>query len=222
MWLCRRGLSYLAQLTIKCGAQLEIVSALGYTPLHAAVDLGDASLVAFLLGRQAPIDFSSSDGATALHRAAMKGNFVLTSLLIERGALLNVQTKDGYTALHYAVQEGHDEVVNLLLWYKASMELTDCFNRTPLHIAAWVGNQTIAGILIDYGAHINAQRCELTALDVADRMGHNGIVNDLLKKGASRFLIDKEKLHKQLLLPLHEIEVPEGCVQISPQWCDAE
>ena len=200
MWVCRFGDLSLVTLLINYGAKLDVVSELGYSPLHAAVESGDSDIVALLLCHGADPNAMTSEKATPLHYAVIKGNILIIRILLENGANPNLQTNDGYTPLHFAAQEGQDKVIMRLMEHnKLDIELTDKLHRTPLHIAVWLKRISTTRYLVDFGADVNACKCDMTPLDVADKVENMDLINFLYDQGARRFHDDRASLQLEII-----------------------
>ncbi|GLH16945.1 E3 ubiquitin-protein ligase mind-bomb, partial [Gryllus bimaculatus] len=87
------------------------------TPLHLAVEKGDAAVVKLLLERGADVRAVARDGRTALHVAAENGQVKAMELILQTGAEqdLNVVDSRGEAAVHVAMEKGHKRLVELLL-----------------------------------------------------------------------------------------------------------
>ena len=79
----------------------------GRTPLSAAVVVGNAEVVKFLITRKANVDLAEDvGGETALHCAAVVGNVSMIELLMSKGARHDVRSKFECTPLHSAAYHG--------------------------------------------------------------------------------------------------------------------
>ena len=75
---------------------------LGWTRLHAAVDIGVPELVQSALAENVAIDARGRDGKTALHIAVERSNRLI-EFLASQGAELDLKDKDGRTPLDIAM-----------------------------------------------------------------------------------------------------------------------
>ena len=110
----------------------------------------------------------------------------------------------GMMALHVAALRGHTEIVRLLLAHKADSNAKDGDGTPPLHYAVGFDHPGVAELLLAGGAAVNTfapwtmsrpqgpyfggpperMRLELTALELAVRLGKVALVRPLLAKGA--------------------------------------
>ncbi len=146
-------------------------------------------------------------GGTALHWAAFRGNDGLVALLISRGALVGALNSAHRTPLALAKIAGHPSVVDILRASEPPIieavrandiatirqlldEHPEAVNdagaadgATALHWAAWRGSQPIARLLLASGASRTARNSAgETPLHVAERAGHEAIVDMLLER----------------------------------------
>jgi ankyrin repeat protein len=75
-------------------ASPDIVTKDGWSPLHAAVNLGDLDITSLLVDSKAALNTKTKDGKTPLHFAVDKDNVKIAKLLITKGASINIADKD--------------------------------------------------------------------------------------------------------------------------------
>lgn len=120
-----------AQLKAKIGLML------GLTPLHAAAQNGQCSMVELLLSAGATVDLANTLGqSTALHFAIKNGHGAVVTQLLRAGAAINTADSSGDTALHLAVQKGNTEVVQELLQAGANKNTINKNGFTPAGLAS--------------------------------------------------------------------------------------
>jgi uncharacterized protein len=86
---------------------IETPDALGFSPLHIAVQNNDCRLITTLIGAGAQIEATTEDGATPLLLAADMGRVEVAVILLNKGAQLLYKDKEGWQAIHWAAQFGH-------------------------------------------------------------------------------------------------------------------
>lgn len=86
----------------------------GDTPLVWASEMGNTSVVKWLLNMGADLNKCEYDGWSALHWAARNGHIEVTKVLVSHGAHLDQQDSKGYIPLDWALDRGHWDVVDVL------------------------------------------------------------------------------------------------------------
>ncbi|HYH92528.1 MAG TPA: ankyrin repeat domain-containing protein [Candidatus Saccharimonadales bacterium] len=152
--------------------------------LFAAVEAGDASRVAELVGADAELAAArDAEGVSALMRARYRFDRAVTDALLAADPELDVFeatalgyvdrlrerleedparagafSPDGFTALHYAAFFGKIEVARILLEHGASVDAytTNAFANQPLHAAAAGRNVELCRVLLAAGADVDA------------------------------------------------------------------
>jgi ankyrin repeat protein len=184
----------------------------GRTALIGTTAEGCSTVVGALLSREADPNFADNDGRTALMYALESGRKDLIQALLQRSAGVNARDSKGRTALTYAVMAQRIDLAQQLLLSNADVRSGDNENQTPLMYAAAAGSEEMVQILLDAGADPKAETWSLhlvrynpvgipletdkkgeeglpsalTALDIARRRGHSGIVELLQKADARR------------------------------------
>jgi hypothetical protein len=125
------------------GAELDASGASGWTPLHRAVRLGDANLVAALLESGASHSRQTRfSGETPLHLAAQCGLLAVVQVLLDAQADPNAKTTaKEWTPLHFAAQHAvYADVAGLLLKAGADPNAEAIRGVTPAQLARRSGN----------------------------------------------------------------------------------
>ena len=158
-----RGNSPMCALLLKLGADLNVVSDSGYTPLMWSLANGSSEDAAALLlkaGANPDPDAESritiSTSTTPLILAATNGMTAIVKALLKRNVAVDKVDGDGWTALKRASNEGQEEIVTLLLKAGASPNIADHEGWTPLINAAGKGHVGVCKALLKAGADANA------------------------------------------------------------------
>lgn len=109
------GQREVAMALLAAGADPNLGSDTGYTPVIAAASVGDARILTDLLN--AGGDLNAADTRhhfSALHIAALRGHVQAIQVLLDHGADLHARTAGGMTAAELADQRGHADAARLL------------------------------------------------------------------------------------------------------------
>ena len=128
-----------------------------WTPLIAAVNFKQESIVKVLLQHHAKADFQEKEGFSPLGIACGLGNKSIASLLLEAGADPNLKVQDGCTALYLASSLGYHEIVKLLLNFNADPNIQCDDNASPLLIATSFKQKKVVKLLLHSGAYVDLQ-----------------------------------------------------------------
>lgn len=150
-------------LLLKFGADLNIVSDSGYTPLMWSLANGSSEDAAELLlkaGANPDPDAESkiaiSASTTPLILASTNGLTAIVKALIKRNVAVDNTDGNGWTALKHVSDNGHDEIITLLLKAGASPNIVDREGWTALINAAGKGHVEVCKKLLKAGADVNA------------------------------------------------------------------
>ncbi|XP_069774149.1 ankyrin-1-like isoform X1 [Narcine bancroftii] len=167
--------------------------------LHIAARNDDTRTAAVLLQNDPNPDVLSKTGFTPLHIAAHYEKLNVAHMLLSRGANINFTPKNGITALHIASRRGNTNMVRFLLDREAQIDARTKDELTPLHCAVRNGHVQIAEILLDRNAPIMAKtKNGLSPIHMAAQGDHLDCVRLLLQYKAE---IDDVTLDN--LTPLH-------------------
>ena len=185
---------------LNAGADPNISSDTGETPLFVAVECADTRKIKILLEAGADANARTKDGKTALiHYLLVKDGFVImeevVASLLEGGTDVNARMNDGTTALIVATGKNQGfsqlpKVIKMLISADADINAKDKDGLTPLINAAGIRGENLKtneaiSMLINAGADVNARmKDDTTALARAaqQRLADNFI--PLLKAGA--------------------------------------
>ncbi|OHS95793.1 hypothetical protein TRFO_38070 [Tritrichomonas foetus] len=133
-------------------------------PLHLASRLGAASIVEFLLSKNADPNVITVEKDNALHFAAQTGFTDIGQLLIKFTDLINAKNNEGVslyfpnqTPLHIAAANGSMDFFVLLAENGGDLETKDRNGWTPLHFATHDDHLNIVQYLLDHRVDFNPQ-----------------------------------------------------------------
>ena len=153
----RAGHVGILSLLLEHGADLDVRSRNGFTPLLQASCGGILEAGQFLLDRGADIDARNNSNRTSLFWSVFNGHVEFSRMLLERGARINtLDGQFGSTPLHWAVQHRNIQAVRLLLEHGADVNVGNEYGWTPSHLVPKSGSQEgyqeIMELLLEYGA----------------------------------------------------------------------
>ena len=176
-WALFTGRKALTELVLDAGADVNIESKAGETPLDVAAYGFSAAIGEMLVARGAEV--------SSLHAATFVGDLSKAKAFVDGGVDVNKKNGMGGTALHSAAAGGHSEVATFLIDKKADVNAQTRGGQTPLHVAAEAGHQDVVELLLARGADVNVKdKKDRTALDLAQEAGKSEIIELLLKHGA--------------------------------------
>ena len=161
----------------------------GFTALHHAASLNNATMIRLLHTHQANINarMEGESGAAPIHVATMYTSLDAIVTLHQLGCNISAFDDDDLTPLHYAVESEDMNTVSLLL--KLNANVTACGSSgAPLHIAAKKDNLEIIQVLVQNGhpADIDMRDTEdYTPLHVAAQNGCDRSAALLVSMGAN-------------------------------------
>lgn len=169
------GRQFMCALLLQAGARPTDVTEHGWTPLHAAVSVGDVDTVAWLLRFGAPVD-------------------VRTTVTFEAG---NRHIPKGSTPLHCAtrgVGKEQTDIVKMLLRMRSDIQSRDGFGYTPLLSAAKYQNRSLLALLVANGADVtDIVEVPAGSEDHDDKIGWNALFFAALRGNAPavKYLLGK-------------------------------
>jgi len=167
---------------------IETPDALGFSPLHIAVQNNDCRLLTTLIEAGARTEATTNEGGTPLLIAADMGHIEAAETLLNKGAQLGHKDKEGWQAIHWAAQFGHLEMVEYLcskaLVSISADEIKANDGTTPMHCAAEGGHLHVIKFLIKNGFEVAPRNkaCQTPEM-LARKNGYNTIVQALIEVG---------------------------------------
>ncbi|XP_064649701.1 ankyrin-3-like [Lineus longissimus] len=159
------GNTGLAELLIKCGANIDLCNLKGYPPLLYACSSCNPDVVNLLIKLGAKVEqyYRGDDGILRgpfLHAVVGmgKGSYKGVEKLLEKG--INVQTPDqgGCTALHLAARFGDVDCVGILIEHGANVNAVEpVTGRTPLYFACNAHHYDVVRYLVEHGSNMEAK-----------------------------------------------------------------
>jgi ankyrin repeat protein len=192
------------------GGNVNTPNAMGWTPLHNAINRGDLGLVKDLVEHGADINKASGDQLAPLLFACdvcgidnnQNERRKIILYLIEMGANIEHRDQTTYqTALHLAAgAEGSTAALNAILSLPVDTEARDAEGLTPIFYAVGRDSTRAIELLVKHHANLNALDMQeaQTPLMHAVREGSAEDVRILLELGANPWLADasgKSALH---------------------------
>ena len=175
------------QALIDGGADMEIRSNVGSTPLLFASSSGHLAIVKVLVGAGADVQAADNKGATCLIKGVWCGCSLQEGLELMRYLVglpevdVNHADENGMTALHWAAKRYYPDVVQVLIDGGADIEARNNLGRSPLLVACENGDVAKVKMLVEAGAGVRATDIAgNTCLILAAHFGHTEIMRYLI------------------------------------------
>lgn len=146
--------SKFTQVLLKRGADPNLTTSFGLTPVHIAAHEGQLEVLSFLLNSGPDLSIRAEDGSTALIAAAYGTKPEAVRLLLHYGAPVSDFNTDGESALHHAIIDSDVDLVRDLLKHGIDPSIQSRRGGSALHLAAFKGYAEIVDELLDQGADI--------------------------------------------------------------------
>ncbi|XP_045166338.1 ankyrin repeat domain-containing protein 10-like [Mercenaria mercenaria] len=114
-WSCCRGYLDIVHLLLLHGADVNMSTAWGATPLHASADHNHVDILILLLKYGANVNQQTTNGDTPSHLASYRGYAECVQRLAERGANVEIRNNKRHTPIQEAYMRGHYEIYRYLL-----------------------------------------------------------------------------------------------------------
>jgi cytohesin len=183
----------IAELLIDNGADVNVKSGFGHTPLHWAAGNWAASeevndegrqVAELLIAKGADVNAKTDNGRTPLDFAIQFKKPETADLLRKHGGKTGEWLKAG-ESIHIAARVGHIEAVKQHLAEGVDVNAKDKDSKTPLLHAAVDGHKDVVELLIAKGADVNAKnKYGGTPLFYAVADGYKDVVELLIAGGA--------------------------------------
>ncbi|XP_018907926.2 uncharacterized protein [Bemisia tabaci] len=137
----------MVKLLLKKGANVNVSTCYGTTPLHLAVREGYQPITELLLKYKPNLEFRTSQGSTALFLAVKNQHEKIVEALLDKGADPNDIDDSGNYPIHVAINSGNVNVVKALLNKGAYFDAVDDSINSPLDLARKTGNVKLITLL---------------------------------------------------------------------------
>ena len=117
------------------GANIEMTSSNGRTPLYSASRWGHLEIVKVLIAGGGDVNKAEWYGRTPLYTASCNGHLKIVNVLIASGGDVNKADNEGKIPLFNASKYGHLEIVKVLIANKANFLCKNNDGETPLDVA---------------------------------------------------------------------------------------
>jgi len=169
------------------GADVNVATKIGVTPLGHASAKGDPECVQALLANKAALRTESDKGVSPLGAAVNKGSVEIVKMLLDAGAPVDASAQYG------ALDTKNEEIENMLLDAGSNPNSLNLDGKSALHQAAQYGSTEICAYLADQGHDVNLKDAKgFTPLMEASQGGHKGVTRFLLSRGADAHATDLE------------------------------
>ena len=169
-----------------------------YTPLEAAVVIGDIEMAQYLLTNGAEV-VNAGKRTSLLSTAASKGNEAILGILLNAGADIDYGDDSTEPPLFRAIAEQQLGSMKFLIEAGANVKAQRCLNTlfdasgpaiTPLSAAVWSGFEDGVRLLLEHQVDIHAtskfsNKNPESPLHTAARQGFGHIARQLLEYGAN-------------------------------------
>lgn len=174
------------------GADVNITTEEGDTPLHIASANGSMEVVKILYQHNAGINVKNKEGNTPLMNAVIYSQLPVATYLLFSGADPRIKNKNSWTALHYAAEGAKCdelffdcvEMITILINAGAGVNERDIDGFTPAFVAAISDRLVLLKVLVKHGADLNLKGTRGAGIihEVAYR-GNIEVVSYLLDQG---------------------------------------
>ncbi|PVY76292.1 ankyrin repeat protein [Tamilnaduibacter salinus] len=136
---------------LKRGANPDLASLSGRTPLMVAAREGNQEVIRMLLSAGAEVNRQAQNGHSPLSMAALNGNLSTAKRLLTAGANVNI-APGGRSLLMHVIERGDLLMAEALIAAGANTEYQAADGQTALDVARQVNNRDLEMLLIQAGA----------------------------------------------------------------------
>ncbi|MDO5305663.1 MAG: ankyrin repeat domain-containing protein, partial [bacterium] len=217
IWASFNGNLAMVKNLAEAGANVNVVNADGFTPLHAAVESENPEVVRYLLQRGAKINTATvQDGTTPLHTACYKGNKEIAQILIVAGANIEAKTVHGATPLVTATFYGKKDIVECLKANGAKIDVESKEGEVLAKSAITANKTESYDELVKAGADVNmTDENGKTMIQAAVEKNDVKTVETLIKDGANVNVVCKYK-ESSNVTPLMTAVIDKNVAVIKP------
>ena len=167
-WAAKNGNPEMTLLLIQAGADPNVKSKVGKTPMTVAAESGKVEVLEVLVENGGTIEaIDQIGGSPLLWAAGLSPSSDTLEYLIKVGGNVNLIDTNGMTPLIWAAGIGQPSSVKTLIDNGADLEVVEIHQKeTALMRAARIGKPETLGYLIDAGANLN----------VRNALGHNALL----------------------------------------------
>ena len=152
---CIYGDSAIIQTLLNAGAQVNVTTYDGITPLQICAADASTEVVKALLDAGAAPDAANLMDQTPLMWAASKGHLATMELLLEHGADINKATASGFNPLFFAIKSGSLEAAHLAADAGADLNHRSVDGTSAAQLAMYQKNYPAAHWIISQGANLD-------------------------------------------------------------------
>jgi ankyrin repeat protein len=173
-------------LLLEKGADVNIKTLDGRTPLHNAAEAANKNVVELLISKGAKVNVKNDSDCTPFFYAVVRGHKEIINLLLANGAEIDVKDRKAKIMLHSAASNGIKNLVDLMISKGADIITKSENGGTLLHSAAAGGLNELAQMMIEKDAKVNEKNLySLTPLHLAAINGKTKMVELLLANEAN-------------------------------------
>eukprot|EP00667_Euglena_gracilis_P018536 EG_transcript_19717 len=154
----------------------------GPSELCAAIQRADhAAVQQLLLAKRANPNYAPGPQYdTAMHCVARSGDLRMLKLLVDSGRPLDMHATNAAGRMPWVVafMGGHREMAERM--FHLDLDMYDAFFNTPVHWASYYSDKEMVNFLLCFNRRLLPNNGKETALDIARREGHWGVVDVFL------------------------------------------